>query len=275
MDVLTFAVCLSRVVCIPCVMSGPMPSSSKPEPPKPLTGFRSALEHTGIPRSVLTWKPRLPSRNWSIFLTVTGTLYYLYYDDRKQCRIITEETLKKVEHMGKEPLTGGSLAEVRKVKVYGARCAEDGDDDRALRYFRKYMKVSLFSALESDYSEEPPFAWSRVGLLTTFLAISSRSGHRLRVPARPSHHPRLYCAKRPFLDPVEEAPSSRTRAARNANLPTGRDGPCGGRSAGVGRRDRAHWPSEFQGVHGRSAERLDGRCEPLESRGYRQTQGRG
>jgi len=121
---------------------GPIPSSSKP-PLKPLTGFQSALEHTGIPRSVLTWKPRLPSRNWSIFLTISGTLFYLYYDDRKQCRIIKEDTIKKVEYMGKQVLEGGSLAEVRKIKVYGARCPEDGDDDRALRYFRKYMKVCL------------------------------------------------------------------------------------------------------------------------------------
>jgi import inner membrane translocase subunit TIM54 len=115
-------------------------SSSKPALP-PLTGFQSALEHTGIPRSVLTWKPRLPSRNWSIFLTLSGTLFYLYYDDRKQCRLIKEETIKKVEHMGKEVLPGGSLGEVRKIRVYGARCPEDGDDDRALRYFRKYLKV--------------------------------------------------------------------------------------------------------------------------------------
>jgi hypothetical protein len=43
--------------------------------------------------------------------------------------------------MGKQVLEGGSLADVRKIKVYGARCPEDGDDDRALRYFRKYMKV--------------------------------------------------------------------------------------------------------------------------------------
>lgn len=99
------------------------------------------MEHTGIPRSVLTWKPRLPSRNWSIFLTLSGTLFYLYYDDRKQCRLIKEETIKKVEHMGKEVLPGGSLGEVRKIRVYGARCPEDGDDDRALRYFRKYLKV--------------------------------------------------------------------------------------------------------------------------------------
>lgn len=47
-----------------------------------------------------------------------------------------------MEHFGKEVMPGGSLGEVRKIRVYGARCPEDGDDDRALRYFRKYMKVS-------------------------------------------------------------------------------------------------------------------------------------
>jgi hypothetical protein len=132
--------------------SGPPPpnapslgTTSHPTPPSaplpPLTGVQSALEHTGIPRSVLTWKPRLPSRNWSIFLTVSGTLFYLWWDDRRQCKIIKEETLRKVEHLGKEPLAG-SLDDVRKIKVYGARWPDDGDEDRALRHFRKYMKVS-------------------------------------------------------------------------------------------------------------------------------------
>jgi import inner membrane translocase subunit TIM54 len=62
--------------------------------------------------------------------------------------LIKEETIKKVEHMGKEVLGGGSLGEVRKIKVYGARCPEDGDDDRALRYFRKYMKVRSRRAMD-------------------------------------------------------------------------------------------------------------------------------
>lgn len=134
----------------PAPAAGPIPSSSsKSEPLAPLTGFRSALQHTGIPRGVLLWKPRLPSRNWTIFWTISGTLFYLYYDDRRQCKIIKEETLKKVEHLGREVLPGGSLGEVRKIKVYGARCPEDGDDDRALRYFRKYMKVSFESLLST------------------------------------------------------------------------------------------------------------------------------
>jgi import inner membrane translocase subunit TIM54 len=106
-----------------------------------LTGFRASLEHTGLPRGVLTWKPRLPSRNWTIFWTVLGTVSYIYYDDRKKCREIKEEYLRKVEHLGKESIKG-SLEMPRKVTVYGAKWPEDEDTDRALRFFRKYVKVS-------------------------------------------------------------------------------------------------------------------------------------
>ena len=51
----------------PSTGTGTAPAAAAAGPSKePLTGFRTSLEHTGIPRSVLTWKPRLPSRNWSI-----------------------------------------------------------------------------------------------------------------------------------------------------------------------------------------------------------------
>jgi len=43
--------------------------------------------------------------------------------------------------MADEPLSG-SLDVPRKVRVYGGRWPEDDDEDRALRYFRKYVKVS-------------------------------------------------------------------------------------------------------------------------------------
>lgn len=45
-----------------------------------------------------------------------------------------------MEHLAREPLKG-SLDLPRKVLVIGARWPEDDDEDRALRYFRKYVKV--------------------------------------------------------------------------------------------------------------------------------------
>lgn len=70
-----------------------------------------------------------------------GTVSYLYYDDRKQCKEIKERTVQRVRHYAEESMEG-SLDMVRKVKVYGGRWPEDDDTDRALRYFRKYVKVS-------------------------------------------------------------------------------------------------------------------------------------
>lgn len=109
-------------------------------PPEPLTGWKSAFEHTGIPRSWLNKRPSLPSRNWCIFLSVVGAVSYIYYDDRQKAKKIRQEYLDKVEYLSKQPLPG-TLDEPRRVKVYGARWPEDDESDRALRYFRKYVKV--------------------------------------------------------------------------------------------------------------------------------------
>lgn len=106
-----------------------------------LKGFRKALEHTGLPRSVINWKPRLPSRNWCIFLTVVGTVSYIYYDDRKQAREIRERYVEAVKPMADVPLKN-TLDLPRKVTVYAARWPEDDESDRGLLYFRKYVKVS-------------------------------------------------------------------------------------------------------------------------------------
>ena len=74
----------------------------------------------------------------------------MYYDDRSQCKTIKEKTLERVKHRSEETLNG-SLDVVRKVKVYGARWPDDDDTDRALRSFRKYVKVS-FNARKRFYS---------------------------------------------------------------------------------------------------------------------------
>lgn len=99
------------------------------------------MEHTGLPRGVLTWKPRLPSRNWLIFWSVVGSVSYLYYDDRRKCRLIKADYISRVERMGQEPMVN-ALAMPRKVTVWAAKWPEDDDADRGARYFRKYVKVS-------------------------------------------------------------------------------------------------------------------------------------
>ncbi|TYJ58635.1 hypothetical protein B9479_000471 [Cryptococcus floricola] len=153
-------------------MSTPPPPTPAPTPPKPpvpppkppvppaapaeLTGFRSALAHTGIPHSVLTYSPRLPSRNWLIFWSLSISVTSLYIYDRRECKKIKEETVKRVEKYGQEPLPGGSLGEARRVKVWGGKWGGDEDTDRANRYFRKYVKPYLVAAgIDYDIPANP------------------------------------------------------------------------------------------------------------------------
>lgn len=110
-----------------------------PQPPQ--SGIKTVLQYTGIPPSWLDKRPKLPSRNWLIFLSVTSAItgYYLY--DRKQCKEIRQEYVEKVKHLSKVPLP--SMALPRKVTVYGCKWPNDEDYDRSLKYFRKYVKVRM------------------------------------------------------------------------------------------------------------------------------------
>lgn len=122
---------------------------------KPKSGFVAALEYTGIPPSLLK-RPKLPGRNWLIFFGVTGSLVGAYIYDRRQCRSLREEYIGRVQnlaeeyswHNGSGPETLGKdahLAWPRKLTVYAAKWPGDEDYDVAMKYFRRYLKVSCRS----------------------------------------------------------------------------------------------------------------------------------
>jgi Inner membrane protein import complex subunit Tim54 len=135
-------------------------------PPSKKSGLRTALEYTGIPPSWLDKRPRLPSRNWLIFLSVTQTLIGYYAYDRYESRKIRQEYVARVKHMAEERLQ--PLDFPRTVTVYSAKWPGDDDWDRGSRYFRKYVKVGcsrliskkmvlqLISYLRSPYSSPLP-----------------------------------------------------------------------------------------------------------------------
>ncbi|KIJ16968.1 hypothetical protein PAXINDRAFT_180164 [Paxillus involutus ATCC 200175] len=108
------------------------------------SGVRAALEHTGIPASWLSARPRLPSRNWCIFISITSSLISYYAYDRYQARAIRQSYIGRVKHLGEEPM--GSLERPRKVAVYGAKWPGDEDHLRAVRFFKKYVKPVLVAA---------------------------------------------------------------------------------------------------------------------------------
>lgn len=97
------------------------------------------LRYVGIPSSVLAWKPRLPSRNWSIFLLTVGTLTYLYVDDRRQVRFIQDEYKARVASLGERPLAPSQWP--RKIAVYACKAPGDEDYDKGVLWFKRYMKV--------------------------------------------------------------------------------------------------------------------------------------
>jgi import inner membrane translocase subunit TIM54 len=112
-----------------------------PTIPKPESGFDAALKYTGVPPSVLKWRPRMPSKKMTVFLSLVAGGSYAYWYDRKECARLKQEYISRVEHLSKQPLDG-SLAFGRKVTVYAAKWPEDDDYDRGLKYFKRYVKVS-------------------------------------------------------------------------------------------------------------------------------------
>lgn len=153
-------------------------------PPRKKSGLRTALEYTGIPPSWLDKRPRLPSRNWLIFLSVTNTLIAYYAYDRHESRKIRQEYVARVKHLAEERLK--PLDFPRTVTVYSAKWPGDDDWDRGSLYFRKYVKVcgsrliskklsfQLISYVRSPYSSPLP------SIIPSLLAnVTATSPHAL------------------------------------------------------------------------------------------------
>lgn len=124
------------------------PHSAGPTAPQPQeSGIKAALKYTGIPQSWLSKRPRLPSRNWLIFIGVTATVTGYYVYDRQQCKAVRQAYVDKVKDFAGAPLHSHDFP--RKVTVYGAKWPDDEDSDRAIKYFRKYVKVRASTLTDS------------------------------------------------------------------------------------------------------------------------------
>ncbi|KAF8228505.1 hypothetical protein L208DRAFT_1291113 [Tricholoma matsutake] len=119
-------------------------ASSAPIVTPKLSGFQTALRYTGIPPSWLNKRPRLPSRNWLIFLSVVSSATGLYIYDRRQCRRIKQHYVDLVKDQADELV--GHFDWPRRVVVYASKWPGDDDYDQGMRYFRKYVKPILVAA---------------------------------------------------------------------------------------------------------------------------------
>ena len=123
---------------------GKPPSGAAPAAPRAVPTALRPLQWMGIPQGILTWKPRLPSRNWSIFWLSVTSLSLLYYEDRRQCKKILEEYKERVRGLAEEPMLPKDLP--RKVTVYTAKYPGDDDYEVGALYFRRYVKPILAAA---------------------------------------------------------------------------------------------------------------------------------
>ena len=71
---------------------------------RPVPPALRPLLFMGIPESVLTWKPRMPSRNMSIFILTVGALTIAYYEDRQECKRIRSEYVERVRGLAEQPM---------------------------------------------------------------------------------------------------------------------------------------------------------------------------
>lgn len=89
------------------------------------------------------FRPRIPSRNWLIFLSVTGTFTAAVIYDKRETRRAQRKWCKLVEHIAKEPLERQEMP--RKLTVFlesppsdGLRSAQD--------HFKEYVKPILVAS---------------------------------------------------------------------------------------------------------------------------------
>lgn len=90
---------------------------------------------------------KLPSRNWMIFLTITGSFASAMYYDRREKRRAQQKWCELVSHLADEPLPVEQMR--RKLTIYLS--APPGDGLRTAReHFKAYVKPIL-SAAALDY----------------------------------------------------------------------------------------------------------------------------
>lgn len=110
------------------------------KPPNPMWKYMGFGEN---------FRPRLPSRNWMIFLSITGSFTAAIIYDKREKKRVQRKWAKLVEHIAKEPLSAKEMP--RKLTVYlegpptdGLRVAQD--------HFKDYVKpVLVASGLDWDF----------------------------------------------------------------------------------------------------------------------------
>ncbi|APA06304.1 hypothetical protein SS1G_01185 [Sclerotinia sclerotiorum 1980 UF-70] len=110
-------------------------ATAKQKPPNPMWKYLGFGEN---------FRPRVPSRNWMIFLSITGSFTAAIIYDKREKKRAQRKWCRLVEHIAKEPL-GDSRTMPRKLTVFlegpptdGLRVAQD--------HFKEYVKPILVAS---------------------------------------------------------------------------------------------------------------------------------
>ncbi|KAB8338958.1 hypothetical protein FH972_021898 [Carpinus fangiana] len=123
---------------------------------------------------------RLPSRNWIIFLTITGSWTGALLYDRQQKKKIQRKWCDLVEHIARDSLPVNSLA--RRFTIYLA--APPGDGVRSAReHFVEYVKpILVAAALDWDVVEGRKEGDVRAGLSERIRRARRANGESPEIP---------------------------------------------------------------------------------------------
>jgi import inner membrane translocase subunit TIM54 len=155
----------------------PDAKAAKPlKPPNPIYKYMGLGEN---------FRPKLPSRNWMIFLSITGSFTAAVIYDKRETKRAQRKWCKLVEHMAKEPIDPRSMP--RRLTVFlegppadGLRVAQD--------HFKEYVKPILVAS----------------GLDWEFIQGRKEGDVRAEIAER-IRNSRLPPEERVHEDPVEEA----------------------------------------------------------------------
>lgn len=123
---------------------------------------------------------RLPSRNWSIFLSVVGSFSAAVYYDRRQKKLVQKKWCDLVADVAQRPLPVQQMP--RKLTIYLS--AAPGDGIRPTRdYFREYIKpVLVAAAMDYDVIEGRREGEVRYGTAEQIRRLRRKRGEQGQTP---------------------------------------------------------------------------------------------
>lgn len=146
--------------------------AAKVEIPKPPPKQNPVFRMMGLPNLEL----RLPSRNWMIFLTITGSFTAAITYDRRQKKAVQKKWADLVADIAQQPLAVNQMR--RKLTIFLS--APPGDGIRPSReYFKDYVKPVLVSAaLDYDVIEGRKEGDVRYGTAEQIRRLRRKQGER-------------------------------------------------------------------------------------------------